>query len=100
MHEVQVFSNFVFYCQEKSQKIFKKNVNFLSKKPDYHRANAFERLHYETFLRCIEGIFRMHKDAFLRQKVYFKVVQNFFLPSRGACSSVLKNPARYNQVDF
>ena len=100
MHEVQVFSNFVLYCQEKSQKIFKKNGNFLSEKPDLHCVHASEKLHKTAFERPIERTFSEHKDAFLRQKVYFKVGLNFFLPNREACSSVLRNPVLYNLVDF
>ena len=78
MREVQVFSNFVFYCQEKSQKIFKKNGNFLSEKPDIHCVHVSEKLHKTAFERPIERTFSEHKDAFLRQKVYFKVVTELF----------------------
>ncbi|MAN05665.1 MAG: hypothetical protein CMJ56_02185 [Planctomycetaceae bacterium] len=35
MHEVRVFRNFVFYCQEKSRKFFKKFWFFLKKFGSY-----------------------------------------------------------------
>ena len=70
MREVQVFSNFVFYCQEKSQKIFKKNGNFLSEKQDIHCVHVSEKLHKTAFERPIKRTFSEHKDAFLRQKVH------------------------------